>query len=95
MVADFASRPSEPSFHLPRPRLGLYLPSVHHVESVSLSTAAHGGKPLHPLVASVQTDSGRAHLCLRLTGQVVGNEEDGMVDVWRTLLACDARGVPV
>ena len=55
---------------------------------------AAGGTALHPALASVQTPH-REYLVLRDNGMQVGCEEEGVGEVWREVLGCDARGVPL
>ena len=62
----------------------------HHVESVHFTAA--GGMPLHSALAAVQTPH-REYLVLRDNGMQVGCEEEGVGEVWRAVLRCDARGV--
>jgi len=59
----------------------------------SLHFADVKGRPFHPAVASVQTQS-REVFILRDTGQEIGTEEAGVQPVWMELLDCDAVGCP-
>ncbi|KAH9851565.1 hypothetical protein C2E23DRAFT_829735 [Lenzites betulinus] len=93
MAQDFAglsSRgpPPAPS-RIKDPKVNLYLPEHHHVESVHFSSP--GGGPLHPALAVVQTPH-REYYILRDNGMQVGCEEEGVAAVWREVLGCDHRG---
>lgn len=63
--------------------------SHHHVESVHFT--ATGGQFLHPALAIIQTPA-REYFILRDNGMQVGCEEDGVVEMWRKVLGCDASG---
>ncbi|KAI0036489.1 hypothetical protein K488DRAFT_41059 [Vararia minispora EC-137] len=69
--------------------LNLFLPAIHHVESVHFTT--NKGKPLHPAVAVIQTPA-REYYVLRDNGMQIGCEEDGIVEMWCRLLGCEATG---
>ena len=56
----------------------LFLPQQHCIESVSFM--AH----LHPALCVVQTIN-FAHLVVALTGQVVGNEDEGLFEGWQSV----------
>lgn len=65
----------------------------HQVEGVRLWSMNQGVKyPLHPSIAIVSRRSGEDYI-LRDTGQVIGNEDQGIVELYRHLLGCDSRGV--
>lgn len=70
--------------------LAMFLPSAHYVEKVYRT--AEDGKSLHEAICAIQT-ARRTHLCLRMTGQIIGNDEEGLVALWGELLGCDERGV--
>jgi len=72
------------------PRVNLFLPSHHLVESVHLTTSC--GKNVHKDLAVVQTPN-REYYILRENGMEVGCEEDGVWEAWRTMLSCDERGL--
>jgi hypothetical protein len=61
----------------------------HHVESVHFTTTS--GVALHPAVASVQT-SHREYFALRDNGLQVGCEEEGVGEVWMSILGCAVDG---
>ncbi|KAK7048247.1 hypothetical protein R3P38DRAFT_2868228 [Favolaschia claudopus] len=71
------------------PKVNLFLPAHHHVESVHFTTA---GRPLHVALAIVQTPA-RFYYILRDNGMQVGCEEDGVAEVWMNILGCDNSGV--
>ncbi|EGG02011.1 uncharacterized protein MELLADRAFT_110516 [Melampsora larici-populina 98AG31] len=70
--------------------LSLFLPASHYVEKVYRKTELD--KLLHEAICSIQT-SNRTHLCLKLTGQIIGNDQEGVVILWQELLGCDVEGV--
>ncbi|KAG0143583.1 hypothetical protein CROQUDRAFT_717084 [Cronartium quercuum f. sp. fusiforme G11] len=70
--------------------LSLFLPSAHHVEKVYLKSES--GHRFHEAICAIQTCN-RTHICLSLTGQVIGNDEEGVVKLWQDLLGCDDEGV--
>ncbi|EGN98411.1 hypothetical protein SERLA73DRAFT_183406 [Serpula lacrymans var. lacrymans S7.3] len=72
------------------PRINLYLPLHHHVESVHFTHA--DGRTLHPALAIVQTP-GREYYILKDNGMQVGCEEDGVAGVWMQVLGCSNRGL--
>jgi hypothetical protein len=72
------------------PSLSLFLPASHYVEKVYRES--EHGKILHEAICSIQT-SNRTHFCLKLTGQIIGNDQEGVVIIWQELLGCDAEGV--
>lgn len=80
-LPDTTSERSTSSKH----QLGFYIPPAHHLESIHLPPM------LSPDLAIVQTTS-RAQFCLRGTGQIVGSEEEGVMPMWRELLACGEQG---
>ena len=67
------------------PQLGFYLAPPNLVESVHLPST------LSPDLAIVHTTSGTA-IVLRETGQLVGSEDEGVMEVWKALLGCDDQG---
>ncbi|OCF33545.1 hypothetical protein I316_04617 [Kwoniella heveanensis BCC8398] len=70
-------------------RLELYLPESSQVVTVHLST---NGRPLHPALALVHRQSGFSDFVLKETGQIVGEEDAGVSELWQGLLGCDERG---
>ena len=48
--------------------------------------------PTHQALAYVHRTSGHTDIVLRETGQVVGEEDGGVVPLWQGLLGCDERG---
>ncbi|WWC92808.1 uncharacterized protein L201_007767 [Kwoniella dendrophila CBS 6074] len=48
--------------------------------------------PKHAALASVHRQNGVAHFVLSETGQIVGDEDGGIADLWQGLLGCDSRG---
>ena len=68
------------------------VPSHHLVESVHFT--ANSGKAIHPALAVIQTPT-REYFVLRDNGMEVGCEEDGVWEAWRSILACDSRGMPL
>ncbi|KAJ7645481.1 hypothetical protein DFH06DRAFT_1283250 [Mycena polygramma] len=92
MAQDFAGLPDvapNPARIKPSPKVNLFLPAHHHVESVHLTTS---GRALHGALAIVQTP-GRIYFILRDNGMQVGCEEDGVAEVWMGILRCDNSGV--
>ncbi|KAJ9095318.1 hypothetical protein QFC21_005684 [Naganishia friedmannii] len=77
-----------------RPKVNLYLPESHQVESVSfVARGSLGDRPLHPSVSTIKRKTAEDFV-LRQTGQVIGNAEDsGIAMVWQCLLGCEASGV--
>ncbi|KAJ9111242.1 hypothetical protein QFC22_006542 [Naganishia vaughanmartiniae] len=77
-----------------RPKVSLYLPESHQVESVSfIARGAPQDRPLHSSVAIVKRKTAEDFV-LRETGQVIGNAEDSEIAmVWQCLLGCEASGV--
>ncbi|EIN12551.1 hypothetical protein PUNSTDRAFT_130809 [Punctularia strigosozonata HHB-11173 SS5] len=81
------------------PRVNLFLPAQHHVESVHF-TASRGGGNLHPALAVVQAMA-REVFVLRDNGMTVGCEgaegegEEGVARIWRAVLGCDSRGLAI
>lgn len=74
------------------PKINLYLPAHHHVESVHFTTPK--GVPLHPALAVIQTPA-REYIILKDNGMQVGCEEDGVANVWMHVLECDKNGIAV
>ncbi|KZP31480.1 hypothetical protein FIBSPDRAFT_776099, partial [Athelia psychrophila] len=74
------------------PHVNMFLPAHHHVESLHFTTA--DGTALHHALAVVQTP-GREYYIFRDNGMQVGCEEDGVGDVWRSLLRCSPCGKPI
>ncbi|KAF8895433.1 hypothetical protein BD779DRAFT_1499503 [Infundibulicybe gibba] len=72
------------------PRVHLFLPCHHHVESVHFTSS--NGVALHPALAVVQTP-GREYYILRDNGMQVGCEEDGVAAVWMRVLGCSQLGI--
>ncbi|WWC73688.1 uncharacterized protein I206_107660 [Kwoniella pini CBS 10737] len=48
--------------------------------------------PYHPALAVVHRQSGFTDHVLAETGQVIGDEESGVAELWQGLLGCDAKG---
>lgn len=74
--------PSVPSPLKSSPRLGFYLAPPNLVESIYIPLT------LCPDLAIIHTTSGTA-IVLRETGQLVGSEDEGVMEVWKDLLDCD------
>ncbi|KAG2070344.1 hypothetical protein BDR04DRAFT_1018999 [Suillus decipiens] len=74
------------------PKINLYLPAHHHVESVHFTTPK--SVPLHPALAVIQTPA-REYIVLKDNGMQVGCEEDGIASVWMCVLGCDKNGIAV
>ncbi|KAG2101048.1 uncharacterized protein F5147DRAFT_639897 [Suillus discolor] len=74
------------------PKINLYLPAHHHVESVHFTTPK--GVPFHPALAVIQTPA-REYIVLKDNGMQVGCEEDGVANVWMHVLGCDRNGIAV
>ncbi|KAG2359486.1 hypothetical protein BDR07DRAFT_1292220, partial [Suillus spraguei] len=74
------------------PKINLYLPAHHHVESVHFTTPK--SVPLHPALAVIQTPT-REYIVLKDNGMQVGCEEDGVANVWMYVLGCDKNGIAV
>ena len=56
--------------------------------------SVHRPAGLHPNLAIVQRGSGFADFVLAETGQMVGLEDEGVVELWQGLLGCNAEGKP-
>ena len=54
--------------------------------------ATADGKPLHPVLAVVQTPA-REYYVLKDNGMQVGCEEDGVSEVWMGVLRCTRGGL--
>nr|ODN91857.1 hypothetical protein L203_01110 [Cryptococcus depauperatus CBS 7841] len=67
--------------------LAFYLPQSCQVMSVHAPS-----QPFHPDLALIHRHSGLTHFVLKDTGQVVGDEDNGVVSLWQGLLGCDANG---
>lgn len=48
--------------------------------------------PCHPSIAIAHRSSGRSDYVLRETGQVIGDEDGGVVELWQGILGCDYKG---
>ncbi|KAG2151420.1 hypothetical protein DEU56DRAFT_880080 [Suillus clintonianus] len=95
MAQEFAGLPSQVTHATTRggiPKINLYLPAHHHVESVHFTTSK--GVPLHPALAVMQTPA-REYIVLKDNGMQVGCEEDGVANVWMNVLGCDKNGIAV
>ncbi|KAG1836361.1 hypothetical protein DFJ58DRAFT_865181, partial [Suillus subalutaceus] len=95
MAQEYAGLPSQGTFAAIRggaPKINLYLPAHHHVESVHFITPK--GVPLHPALAVMQTPA-REYIVLKDNGMQVGCEEDGVANVWMHVLGCDKNGIAV
>ncbi|KAG1852011.1 hypothetical protein C8R48DRAFT_612006 [Suillus tomentosus] len=93
MAQEFAGLPSRVTLAAIRgktPKINLYLPAHHHVESVHFTTPK--GVPLHPALAVIQTPA-REYVVLKDNGMQVGCEEDGVANVWMHVLGCDKNGI--
>ncbi|KAJ6508939.1 hypothetical protein C8R45DRAFT_1170057, partial [Mycena sanguinolenta] len=90
MAQDFAGRPEvAPARAIHNPKVNLFLPAHHHVESVHFRTS---GRALHSALAIVQTPC-RIYFILRDNGMQIGCEEEGVAEVWMNILGCDSSGV--
>ncbi|KAF7346173.1 hypothetical protein MSAN_01844100 [Mycena sanguinolenta] len=90
MAQDFAGLPEgAPARAILNPKVNLFLPAHHHVESVHFTTS---GRALHSALAIVQTP-GRMYFILRDNGMQVGCEEEGVAEVWMNILGCNSSGV--
>ncbi|KAJ7134474.1 hypothetical protein C8R44DRAFT_610238, partial [Mycena epipterygia] len=78
------------------PKVNLFLPAHHHIESVHFTAPRRMGMrvELHNALAVVQTP-GREYFILRDNGMQVGCEEEGVAEVWMSILGCDNSGVAV
>lgn len=47
---------------------------------------------LHPALAIVHRSSGYSEFVLAETGQVVGMEDEGVVNLWQGLIGCNDKG---
>ncbi|KAG0703794.1 hypothetical protein DFH29DRAFT_915118 [Suillus ampliporus] len=93
MAQEFAGLPSQATLVTTRgrtPKINLYLPAHHHVESVHFTTQK--SVPLHPALAIMQTPA-REYIVLKDNGMQVGCEEDGVAEVWMHVLGCDKDGI--
>ncbi|BEI95085.1 hypothetical protein CcaverHIS631_0100340 [Cutaneotrichosporon cavernicola] len=68
-------------------KVELYLPESQQVLSVHLP-----GAPTAPALAIVHRASGKSDWVLRETGHVVGNEDEGVAELWQGILGCDRHG---
>lgn len=48
--------------------------------------------PGHPAIAIAHRACGRSDYVLRDTGQVIGDEDYGVAELWQGILGCDAKG---
>lgn len=85
--AELAGRGAPSSEAAPNKLPELYLPESEQVDSVHFPPA-----PTHDAVAYVHRSSGHTDIVLRETGQVIGEEDGGVVPLWQGLLGCDERG---
>ncbi|KAJ7459732.1 hypothetical protein FB451DRAFT_1045665 [Mycena latifolia] len=95
MAQDFAGlAEGAPARIKASPKVNLFLPAHHHVESLHFTAPARAGmrRVLHSALAVVQTP-GREYFILRDNGMQVGCEEDGVAEVWMSILGCDNAGV--
>ncbi|KAL0960606.1 hypothetical protein HGRIS_005638 [Hohenbuehelia grisea] len=79
----------------PRPvsktrQVQLFLPAHHHVESLHFTTAS--GRALHPALAVVRTPA-REYYIFKDNGMQVGCEEEGVAEVWMSLIGCTETGL--
>nr|XP_019003539.1 uncharacterized protein I203_03682 [Kwoniella mangroviensis CBS 8507]OCF67000.1 hypothetical protein I203_03682 [Kwoniella mangroviensis CBS 8507] len=65
----------------------LYLPESSQILSVHVDKP-----PYHPALASVHRHGGITDFVLSETGQVVGNEDEGVSSLWQGFLGCDSNG---
>ncbi|KAJ6557355.1 hypothetical protein DFH09DRAFT_986964 [Mycena vulgaris] len=95
MAQDFAGLPDGASARVKAsPKVNLFLPAHHHVESLHFTAPARAGmrRELHGALAVVQTP-GREYFILRDNGMQVGCEEEGVAEVWMNIFGCDNSGV--
>ncbi|KAG2155813.1 uncharacterized protein EDB93DRAFT_1080161 [Suillus bovinus] len=95
MAQEFAGLPSQvtlATIRSEKPKINLYLPAHHHVESVHLTSPK--GVPLHSALAVIQTPA-REYIVLKDNGMQVGCEEDGVANVWMHVLGCDKNGMTI
>lgn len=65
------------------------------MESVSFNITTNGKRyGLHPSIAVVARKTSE-DLVLRMTGQVIGNVDQGVSELYKHVLGCDDRGVAV
>ncbi|KAH8088569.1 hypothetical protein HD553DRAFT_257406, partial [Filobasidium floriforme] len=75
--------------------VSLFLPESHQVELVSFNITTNGKRyELHPSIAVVARKTSE-DLVLRMTGQVIGNVDQGVSELYKHVLGCDDRGVAV
>ncbi|TFK73597.1 hypothetical protein BDN72DRAFT_893782 [Pluteus cervinus] len=77
----------------PKPKVtkvNLYLPPHHHIESVHFTTAQK--KPIHPAIAVIQTPT-REYYILRDNGFQIGCEEEGIEEMWMSILSCNSSSL--
>ncbi|KAF7365346.1 hypothetical protein MVEN_00406600 [Mycena venus] len=92
MAQDFAGLPDVvPVRVAASPKVNLFLPAHHHVESLHFTASS---RALHDALAIVQTP-GRIYYVLRDNGMQVGCEEEGVAEIWMDILGCDNAGVTV
>lgn len=60
---------------------------------MSQVVSVHLPSTLHPALAIVHRASGYSEYVLAETGQMVGTEDEGVVELWQGLLGCDYKGV--
>ncbi|OAX31022.1 hypothetical protein K503DRAFT_704383, partial [Rhizopogon vinicolor AM-OR11-026] len=97
MAQDFIGLSSKVTVDTTRertPKVNLYPPAHHHVESVHFTTpkGIPFGVPFHPALAVVQTPA-REYIVLKDNVVQVGCEEGGVVNVWMRVLGCDQSGM--
>lgn len=88
IVSSHTETTEAPSCTSAAKRLALWLPPKFMVEKVGFP------QKMHRALAMVQT-SESCWIVLWLTGQIIGDEEVGVRDVWQELLQCSAKGIPV
>ncbi|KAF7314415.1 Abhydrolase-3 domain-containing protein [Mycena kentingensis (nom. inval.)] len=95
MANEHDGRPETEAARPRAPKVNLFVPAHHHVESLHFTASGpRKGHPLHAALAIVQTPA-REYFILRDNGMQVGCEEDGVAEVWKTVLRCDSWGVGV
>ncbi|KAJ7505441.1 hypothetical protein B0H11DRAFT_422247 [Mycena galericulata] len=93
MAQDFAGlADNAPARVTATPKVNLFLPKHHHVESVHFATSGRVKTPLHSALAVVQTPD-REYFILRDNGMQVGCEEEGIAEAWMNIIGCTNAGV--
>lgn len=90
-AASLPSHPSLPSsVTSPSLQLAFYLPPSFHLEDITISSSSESEK-LHSAIAMVTTAE-RSYYVLKMTGQILGSEEEGVGEIWQKMVGCKRDG---